>query len=956
MKSIKRILLSVLVLATLVMSFALTSCGECEHEWGDWEATGAATCSGTAEKRVCSECGEEETRTNGDATAHTWGAWSVKTAATCVTAGVETRACANCVATETRPIAALGHAGEIVCEKCYGALFTLPEVDFSAYRSVGFDMTDYTLTLDFSGEERVSNIINSGVMTIDVIKGYVGLDENDALIGAGEGEIKFAGTNTPVDNTLTIAFFIENNVIYMSAKGAIPTGNANYDENQYVKVSLDTLEEKEEIEGALAEVEALLPEIEEWYNDVLVPVFDSVSVNTDGAKAFAVKVINSLLKKTAATDGSFTVTIDFEAIKDFNETLATKKISEMVDVILGEGVYADIKSYVTSDEFYALSVADLVDYIETEQGVALEDLFAAVDALLAITTPDGQTAPTFNALIAQALEIEDPEFDAVALLRGEEMAEYSVMAALKSNIPGVEDDPATEDVDEAAVAIKEMIAGVFTQIESVTVYDLVLGGGASGEQSGPAPAADEEDPAAAMVEYVNSMIDAIAEMVVFTANFDKNGAFVSTVIDVTVALSSPEIEVSATITLTAADVTLDFAFSGDMGDVAPEAEAIVKIVPGKTVAVDAAKLAAIKAAFAKVPTITETVFMEAVKDRVIWSDSRFAYYVENGVLYALEIENVYAIAGGAKVNVVAYKVAYTDELQTVTLTEGCTNVIHVTFGITEYYAKGSFEASAVQPNDCNASYIIENFLNTNAKIAEVFATIPENAWESDTTSPEFRYNIQSQTFSYGYDGYIGYESETIEYNGHNYVLDETKSEEAESCTDVGKRHYKCTICQDEYDYYYIPGHSTFGGSVYVLKDSTAGLAGGFAKGEICVNEGCGFILYDYDILVDADASLNAVYYNLEDETYAEFKITVAEAGTYRFYTDAADDAWCDTAVEVWALDGTDAYSIEYNDYYNGIDNGHCYLELELEAGEYIVGVKNYSVEVGAYTIHVEAAE
>lgn len=55
--------------------------------------------------------------TNIPALGHNFGAWTVTTAATCTKAGVETRYCSRCNATETRNVAALGHnAGTPVIE------------------------------------------------------------------------------------------------------------------------------------------------------------------------------------------------------------------------------------------------------------------------------------------------------------------------------------------------------------------------------------------------------------------------------------------------------------------------------------------------------------------------------------------------------------------------------------------------------------------------------------------------------------------------------------------------------------------------------------------------------------------------------------------------------------------------------------------------------------------------
>ncbi len=74
----------------------------------------AATCSaeGSYDEVVyCSVCHEELSRTPKtiDALGHDFGEWTVTTEPTCTEEGVETRYCSRCDATETRPVAELGH-------------------------------------------------------------------------------------------------------------------------------------------------------------------------------------------------------------------------------------------------------------------------------------------------------------------------------------------------------------------------------------------------------------------------------------------------------------------------------------------------------------------------------------------------------------------------------------------------------------------------------------------------------------------------------------------------------------------------------------------------------------------------------------------------------------------------------------------------------------------------------
>ena len=83
-------------------------CAEGNHR-GSWTVVKAATCTedGT-EKRICTVCGAEETRTI-KAKGHTFGEWTVTKKATCTENGSQKHVCENCQAEETQTIKALGH-------------------------------------------------------------------------------------------------------------------------------------------------------------------------------------------------------------------------------------------------------------------------------------------------------------------------------------------------------------------------------------------------------------------------------------------------------------------------------------------------------------------------------------------------------------------------------------------------------------------------------------------------------------------------------------------------------------------------------------------------------------------------------------------------------------------------------------------------------------------------------
>ena len=79
------------------------------HTWGNWETVKAATCTEAgSEKRVCSGCNEEETRTT-NALGHNFGSYVTTKEATCTEAGEQKKTCSRCNKEETSVINALGH-------------------------------------------------------------------------------------------------------------------------------------------------------------------------------------------------------------------------------------------------------------------------------------------------------------------------------------------------------------------------------------------------------------------------------------------------------------------------------------------------------------------------------------------------------------------------------------------------------------------------------------------------------------------------------------------------------------------------------------------------------------------------------------------------------------------------------------------------------------------------------
>lgn len=99
------------------------------HDFGDWSQTVAPTCDGAGqESRTCARCTLTETRPVAKL-GHAWGEWAVTKEATCSETGTRTRTCGNDPAhTETETIPMIAHTdadGDNVCDNC-GATIKQP--------------------------------------------------------------------------------------------------------------------------------------------------------------------------------------------------------------------------------------------------------------------------------------------------------------------------------------------------------------------------------------------------------------------------------------------------------------------------------------------------------------------------------------------------------------------------------------------------------------------------------------------------------------------------------------------------------------------------------------------------------------------------------------------------------------------------------------------------------------
>ncbi len=895
------------------------------HSFGAWTANGAATCTGTPEKRVCANCPAEETRTNSALTAHTWGAWSTTTPATCTEDGEKARACTLCPATETDTIDALDHVGATFCENCGETLFTFPEIDLSGLDSLAINIAGLEIAMDTP-----SRPYSSGTLTADVAEGYVSLDADGNLVGFFKAVLNMKNTTTGVDKDMSIIGFIENNAIYVGAEGFGMDGitpSNTHKMNNYAKFDIASASHTDfaEMEALLAQAEALLPELEAWYAD-FAEIFADVAIDDSAIKTLAVRALNALLVRTETEDG-YTLGINYEGIKAFIVTLSETKISDVIDILFGEGAYADIKALITSDEFYSFSVADLISYIETEQGIDLAELLASLDDLTA--TVMGSEEATFLALISAYGGMElPPDFDLVAYLKSDEMATLSVMEALKMIIPVEPDDPATEEIDEAAEEIKAGFAQIFEMLEAASLFDLMM---ASGPKEEVEPlSVSEENPYAEMIEMINDSIDQMSELSTIVLYFDKEGAYVKTVL--TGGMYAADQEMAVTLTIGTEDITVDVDYVADIDDTAGVMDISVQLIPGETVAEDAAAMAKIKTMLAKFPGFQNaTEYFNAVLGEFL-QDYSDVYRIQDNTLTILRINGVKNFGDSAYIDAIVYTFEYFDGINSIQVIEACSDKIGVTLTIPQAYAKGEFEIIDLpQMNDWEyTGYIVNTFFAVDANFQAVVDSIPAEAWMEEEGTLEFLYDTETKDYTWDFNNYFGYGNPEFEYNGHNYVLDLDNSVLSDICDTIIKYVYKCSVCGDEFTYYTKTQHQLYNSDIS-LKNEDAGIAGGFEVHKDCYNDGCDGVTIDLEIASELDLAVEDFGDN--DFLYLTFTIADGDEGEYRFYSESEGDT--DPEIALYLFDG-DELSDDYlfaEDDTNGMDFDREYY---LGAGTYAI--------------------
>lgn len=879
----------------VAITFAFSACGDdegCNHKWGDWENTGVVYCDGVEQVRTCSKCGEKENRStsDGDYSLHVWNEWKTSKRVTCEVDGEEDRVCTKCPRIETRPVAKLGHSeNTLVCTKCCQPLVTVPQLENKEYDSIAVKLTN--LNIDVEDVERPED---SAVITaVKLIEAYVRVDENNNLVGYGNGILKLVAKNTGVEDEIEATIYLDGGYIYTYTDGVFNPSREQNAPKSYNKMSLDT-PDAEETKVQVKKVSELAPKVLAWYNDVLVPLFARVNLGTpaSSAKFFIADAINDFFTKTVNDDGTISYVLNFEEARHLVDVVFDETISSLIDTVLGEDTFKSISELVAKEETYAYSVADLINYIQVEQGIDLKLLCASLDAIAVIALED--TNATFEDLIRQGDSDIPEDFDIYEYITSEEITSHTVREA----VIGILGAP--EEATNAELA--EGVSDMLTMLGSFTVPELAL---QQGEEL-------SEEELATAIENIKAMandyIDMAEAIVEFELVVGADMSFKS--IDLSVAVSE---DVSFDVSIDEEDVVINANIATEDVD----GEFGVQIIPGGIIDANQEK---INVAIAPFKDAYEPTLMDLVEYQAEMNVNSNEYYVLiDGTLYFFSVSST----NEDFTNLAIMK--FVGNCENISIYEKC---------------GGGYVYGAEFP-----AMMSENYHYTiNLPLSEIdFKNFDFEAHGVEFNSARWGSHTDTSLYYIFVDGELTFVEQSEYYDAcHDYVLNEelSKGPETGACGEICYDYYECTKCDDYYKSFDSVSHTS--GIVYSYDN------GIYTAKEACTK--CGTVVDEYEVTFVIDSDITTEYY--ESNEFAGFTVTIDEetAGTYYLYGVSTDCKYIDTEVDVYVYEegagGASLTDYAYAD--GGADYGQFAAFLELEAGvTYLIAPCMYNSNINA---------
>ncbi|MDE5546099.1 MAG: hypothetical protein K2I88_01395 [Anaeroplasmataceae bacterium] len=336
-------------------------CGEIDekksHTYGQWVD------SSTEKKRVCTECGYEQTSSS---IAHTFTEEVI--APTCTEKGYTKKVCSECglevLENYKDP---LGHQGVTICDVCgekildnafFDALITSFEENNIALKVNNLNAKiysdDYWSSLDITFAEFLFTVTEEG----EVI---------------GYGSFDSAYGYPLFKETLKGSAILKNDKLYMKADTTTDLSQDSFSSSWEATIeNKRTLYEVYDV-TELNEIKTIVELVKE------LPVLTQVIKENENKLSLALSGVFPKVFNRDSIEGGYKFTLDFNKLVDLIDKACSLKISELIDVIFGEGVFEQIETIVPN--LFDYTIDETMDLLEG-LGLTLVDLFDVLDAMI----------------------------------------------------------------------------------------------------------------------------------------------------------------------------------------------------------------------------------------------------------------------------------------------------------------------------------------------------------------------------------------------------------------------------------------------------------------------------------------------------------------------------------------------------------------------------------------------
>ncbi len=645
-------------------------------------------------------------------------------------------------------------------------------------------------------------------------------------------------------------------------------------------------------------------------------------------------------------------------------------------LLLDEKLYdysvADLLGYL--EEAQGIDAGLVLDAFDTLVKEISEDETATLESMLIpMLFPNADLPEDFdlNSYLSDeeflALSVKDALFYIYSMNIGNGGSNGEADGTVDGGANGTTDEAAPEATpDDLVTEIKKVISSVSSDLKGMSVYEFILNYAQIAAEEGT-------DPVEILVNTVNGAIDMMEESLDFTVTLDGNKNVTNIALNIAVDSGAQTAVYAVDINSESVSVDISFYEDGEkldyMSAVMNEEKITVtygvnsynkvgsfafEIIPGYTVTPNAEKVASIKAALAEAESLitaenVHNTLAEQYGEFYSYYGYKVLYDETTGITYLAYISSEDTVDNGDGTYSIGFMVSVTSYdpagYYSYTVSNGCGDVLAI--DVTFNAEVGRITSTAVFDTENASSSDIFDLVTLDLIIPVMTAG---NLEESTDKMVEMLYNKTT-----GECGYTVEDYGDVESNGHMYMWNEEGSKASDdntACEEVCYDYYECYLCKTGYKSYYSLGHLSE--KHYVYNEST----GEYEVYVSCQKESC-----DAE---DTCVGTVSVYGYFTEEVYssseyAGFVVTVDEnsAGTYRVYSDHTSNV--DSFFAAYILDengelAVDEYesTIQYA-YADDSSEGLCFdCEVILEAGvTYVFAFNCYGYEDANFDVYIE---